>query len=150
MEKNDKEHDVVGASQLRYAIHLTKIYNWLFPPLLDKALNFYMWFFTEREPESILSLESLEYVLSKMDQEKPCDIDSLVEFVQRQTIPDGIVVREAIRFQLNRLETQNGIVRITKNGAPAILKDCMMAFAESLQPSQGKNCGDETTTETPQ
>ncbi len=147
MDNDDKDYDVVGASQIEYAIHLTKIYNWLFPPLLDKALDFYIWYFTEKEPQRFATADSIEYVLSVMDEDKPDDTDSLVSLVQRMTIPDGIAVREAIRTRLNHLETGNGMMRITKNGVVPIVRDCMTAFAELIRQSEEETPADDTTTE---
>lgn len=145
MTENSKEHDVIATSQIQYAICLTTIYNWLFPPLLDKALDFWVWFFTEKQPESILSLDSLEYALEVLDREKPTDINSLAELVQRLTIPDAIAVREAIRFRLNHLDMSICMMRITTSDAVAIVSDCLNELADEVRRSEGKRRGDGTT-----
>jgi len=132
MDQNDKEPDVVGCRQVEYAIFLSTIYNTLFPSLLDKALDFYVWFFTKKEPTRIFTVNDIEDVLSYLHENKPRDIGHLAEIVQRMPIPDGIVVREAIRLRLNHLDTRNGMMRITTSRAYPIVKDCLSGLADAM------------------
>jgi len=150
MDNDETRPPVKDISYADYGFFLSQIYSWLFPSLLDKALDFYIWFFTKREPETILTVESLEYVLAKMDQEKPGDIDSLAALVQSLTIPDGIAVREAIRRRLSHLDGRTDKRQIARNDVAQAVRECMLSLADAMRRSEERTDADGSTTNRPQ
>lgn len=64
---------VCVANHADYKMFLTEIYNYVFPPLLQKSLDFYKWFYTTKEPTQIFSRNDITDVIemlkgSDMDQ----------------------------------------------------------------------------------
>lgn len=144
MAKKHKKPRVKNASYADYGLFLTKIYNWLFPPLLDKALGFYLWYWVEKEHQKIFTSKDIKEILANLDQKKPRSIDSLVDAVQRLRIADGIAVREAIRWRLNHLDGRTDKKLIAPNDAYRAVRDCMMVLLDEAERSEGKSSSRKT------
>lgn len=150
MDEDKQTPAIKDVSYADYGFFLSIIYSWLFPPLLEKSLNFYIWFFMEKEPTTIFTTENLVYVLSVLDREKPADIDSLATLVQRQTIPDGIAVREAIRRRLNHLGGRTDKRLLAPNDACGAVRECLLSMVDAMRRSEERKAAKKSTKGKPQ
>lgn len=146
MAKKHKKPRVKYVSNADYGFYLSRIYSWLFPPLLDKALKFYIWYWVEKEHTKIFTANDIKEILAKLDQEKPRGIDSLVTAVQRLRIADGIAVREAIRWRLNHLDGRTDKKLIAPNDAYRAVRDCLAVLLDEVERFEDKNSSAGTTT----
>ena len=142
----EKKALIKQVSYAEYAVFLSRIESYLFSSLLQKALNFYVWFYTTQEPCRIFTLGEIRDILAKMEQEKPRGIDSLEAFVGRLHIIDGVALREAIRWRLNRLGGRTDMSLLAPNDPVRAVRDCLTCFADAIEQSEDKNDDADSTT----
>jgi hypothetical protein len=144
-----KREPVKHVSYADYAHFLDRIENYLFSPLLQKTLNFYVWFYTKQQPTQIFTPIDLREILAMMDQEKPRDIDSLAEFVGRLCVSEGVAAREAIRWRSSHLDGRIDKKLLAPNTAVRAVRDCLTCFADAIEQSDDKKDAAGSTTKKP-
>jgi hypothetical protein len=142
----EKKALIKQVSYANYAFFLSRIESHLFSPLLQKALNFYVWFYTTQKPCQIFTSQEVRNILAQMKQEKPRGINSLAAFVGRLYITDGIALREAIRWRLNHLGGRTDMMLLAPNDAVRAVRDCLTCFADAIEQSEDKNGDADSTT----
>jgi len=82
-----------------YANFLMRVFNWIFPPLTKKGVEFYKWYFATYEPRVVLYASSdLREMADSLDVlRKDNNIDQLAEWLQHRTISNAAGVMDAIR-----------------------------------------------------
>ena len=129
---DNKENLVFDCSPNDYEVILFWVYRRLFSRLLEKSLDFYKWFHTEREPTRIYDSRDVAYVLNQLESDKPTDIDSLAERISGFYIDDAIVVMDAIRLRMNHLHDKTDTTQIARNDSVAIVLDCVRRFYDRV------------------
>lgn len=131
MAKNKKPR-VLQVKCIEYEMFMTQLYNYIFPPVLHKALSFYIWYFVEKEPTQIFSKDDLLEIIDILNSLNITDLDSLVNEIQSFPIPDAVAVREAIRYKIDILdEVQEKHIIAPSKPFDAII-DCLKTFAKAM------------------
>ena len=89
-----------------YANFLLQVFNWMFPLLTKKGVEFYKWYYATYEPDVELysSSDLREMADSLGPLRKDNDIEKLAEWLQRQPIADAVGIMDAIRMRIEAAE----------------------------------------------
>jgi hypothetical protein len=113
-------------------MYLTQLYNQIFPSLLHKSLGFYIWFYVEKEPDDIFSKGDILEIIGILNERDIEGLDELIIEIHSFPIADAVVVREAMRYRIDKLEGREDKHIIARNKAVDAVIECLQTFCNAM------------------
>lgn len=116
-----------------YAEFLLQVFNWMFPPLLKKTVEFYRWYFSTHKPdEQLYSASDLREMADSLPLAEDSQVDQLVEWIQHQPIADAVGVMDAIERRIEAAQQEPRRLLGHPDGAIDAVKAALLDLADAL------------------
>lgn len=117
-----------------YAHFLLQIFNWIFPPLLKKGVEFYRWYYSTHEPHvRLYSASDLRDMADSLPLPQGSPVDQLAEWIQHQSIADAVGVMDAIERRIELAQQEPRRMPGHPDGALESVKSALVRLADQIE-----------------
>jgi hypothetical protein len=124
--------------QLACLVFLSRLLSEMLPPLTQKGVHFYRWFYREHQtpPAPLYTAEDLEELARSLDDlNRDNQTAALAEWMQRQPIADACGVEDAIQTRIEQVRTSWPAKPEFPSEAIDSVRNALLAYARHMRRS---------------